>query len=92
MSGLRTRCLRLAAACSVVAVVVFAPRADAAPPYDIASCSDPEYRQDHLAYCNLPPDMRDRRGGGGPPRSGGLIGDLIGGIGGLVGGLTGGIL
>lgn len=47
-----------------------------APPSLITKCSDPEYRQTHLAECNSsqPPPI-----GGGPRRSG-LFGLGIGGI------------
>ncbi|MGV0793001.1 hypothetical protein [Mycolicibacterium sp. XJ1819] len=43
------------------------------------------YRQEHLAECNLPPELRGRGGGIGGVNDGGasrgLLGDLLGAIG-----------
>jgi hypothetical protein len=76
--------LRLAA-CSCLAVLVVGV---ALSPPHITDCADVNYRQDHLAECNLPPELRERGGGGGPG-GGNLLHDLLDAIG--LGGLAGSI-
>lgn len=70
------RCPRRRAVCDVLTAILVTG-VFLAPPPMITDCSDVQYRQEHLAECNLPPELRSHGGKGG----GGLLGDLLGAIG-----------
>ena len=62
----------------MIAELVVAGGIMLAPPGQVTNCSNPEFRQTHLAYCNL---SKEPPIGGGPHRRG-LLG--LGGIGGIL--------
>jgi len=68
--------------------MIVIPIVQAAPPTHSQECSDPVYRQQHLAFCNQTPRGSTVGGGTG---SGGILGGLLGRVP-IVGGALGGLL